>query len=317
MQLQTCGGMQRGCGTSEEPYHQSTTLQCSNSQTCHTRQQNNTMIRPRQWYIWTQLIWRTSVPNRLCGHLSRKILYYGSLQVVFWLMKVWTCTIMSQSDAKQCTKWLDTQHSHSRSVDHASDANIGSVHVSTCPVLGTGCTASANTMATRNKIWQNIGLYVSTTTVVYDGYEEWPLIKDDTSENRTHYTVVSFTADIYISQARRWNPVKTHKQTDWSQWKVMNWEEDITMWLTHLRCRFWHCIDVSVHISSTYDYAYWRRYGYPFLVLLLDYVHRERIGASISDKTSPLMAVLKCITSIFWTKILGMTCVLNWYSSVP
>ena len=45
------------------------------------------------------------------------------------------CTKMSLSDANTCTTFLDSHHSHSRSVDHASDARIVSVQEPTRNVL--------------------------------------------------------------------------------------------------------------------------------------------------------------------------------------
>ena len=117
---------------------------------------------------------------------------------------------MSLPYANSCTTLLDSPHSHSRSVAHASGAIIDSVLESTRRVLEGGSLLHRIPWQPGTRLCQNIAKsyanftirhYGSATTVVFEGCEEESPIKDDAHQRRGHniHAVVSFTAETCFS----------------------------------------------------------------------------------------------------------------------
>ena len=102
----------------------------------------------------TRLIWIRSVPNRSCCQLPPFSPDYSLIYLVLWLVKVWMCTKMSLSDSNLCTTFLDSQHSHSRLVDHACDAMIANVPEPTRSVLGGGSLLHRTQLQHGTRLWQ-------------------------------------------------------------------------------------------------------------------------------------------------------------------
>ena len=115
---------------------------------------------------------------------------------------------MCMSYSNPCATLLDSQRSHSRPVDHASDGMIDCVPETTGRVLELKEVHSLSEYhdsleqdyAKIAKSYADFTIrhYGSATTVVFDGCEEESPIKDGTHQRRVH-TVASFTADSYIS----------------------------------------------------------------------------------------------------------------------
>ena len=93
--------------------------------------------------------------------------------------------------------------------DHASDAMLDGVPESTPHVLDGGSLLHSvpwqlgTRYGERAKSYADLAIrhYYPATTVVFDGYEEGPSIKENTHQRRGRnmYTVVSFTADAELS----------------------------------------------------------------------------------------------------------------------
>ena len=122
----------------QDPYHQSTTLQCSNSQTSHARQLNSTMIRPRNVLKATLLIWIRSVPNQSCGHLNSPD---SPLRDLVTGGMTGEGVNVHENESVRCKPMHASfwqHHPHSRYVDHASDGMIYCVPETTHNVLDGG-----------------------------------------------------------------------------------------------------------------------------------------------------------------------------------
>ena len=116
--------------------------------------------------------------------------------------------------------FLDSQHSRSRSVDHASDVFV-CLDQRAVPLMEAH-SFTENHVSTEQdygKIAKSYAhftiIYSSATTVALDGCEQGSLIKDDTHLRRggTIYTVVSFTAETECSgKNEKFVPRDTNKQ---------------------------------------------------------------------------------------------------------
>ena len=116
---------------------------------------------------------------------------------------------MSLSYSNPCTTLLNSHHSHSRPVYHASDAILYSLPEAKRRVLEGGSLIHRIQWQPGTRLCQNSEIvtdfttrhYGSATTGVFEGCEEESPIKYDTHQRRGHniHRVVSFTAERDLS----------------------------------------------------------------------------------------------------------------------